>query len=160
MKLLDTRKTLPCLRLAQKWAVLCGGCANHRLGLHDAFLIKENHLAAFGGDFDAVVAAARSIAPGKRVEVEVESQGELERAFAAGADVVMLDNFELADMRRAVEWTRTAAAVKGPTLLLEASGNVSADNLGEVAETGVDFISIGALTKHVKALDLSMRFVE
>ena len=149
VKLLDTRKTLPGLRLAQKYAVTQGGCHNHRIGLFDAFLIKENHIAACGG-IDAAVAAARKIAPGKPVEVEVESLEELEQALAAGADIVMLDELSLEDMRRAV--TINAGRAK-----LEASGGVNETTLRSIAETGVDYISIGTLTKDVKAVDLSMR---
>ena len=149
VKLLDTRKTLPGLRLAQKYAVTCGGCYNHRIGLFDAFLIKENHISAAGGIAEAV-AAARNVAPDKPVEVEVENEAELEQALAAGADRIMLDNFTLEALRDAVSLTAGSAE-------LEASGNVTDETLVAIAETGVDFISIGALTKHVKALDLSMR---
>jgi nicotinate-nucleotide pyrophosphorylase (carboxylating) len=149
VQLLDTRKTLPGLRLAQKYAVTCGGCHNHRIGLWDAFLIKENHIAACGSIANAV-AEARRIAPGRPVEVETENRDELEQALAAGADIIMLDEFSLADMRKAVE--RTAGAAK-----LEASGGINSDTLVPVAETGVDYISIGALTKDVRAVDLSMR---
>ncbi len=149
VKLLDTRKTIPGLRTAQKYAVSCGGCHNHRIGLYDAFLIKENHIAASGGIAKAV-AAARQLAPGKPVEVEVESLTELEQALAAGADIIMLDNFSLADMRAGVKLTAGRAK-------LEASGNVSKETLASIAETGVDYISIGALTKHARAIDLSMR---
>ncbi|MBI2382311.1 MAG: carboxylating nicotinate-nucleotide diphosphorylase [Gammaproteobacteria bacterium] len=149
-RLLDTRKTVPGLRLAQKYAVACGGGHNHRLGLYDAFLIKENHIAAAGG-IAAAVTQARAIAPGKPVEVEVENFAELDQALGAGADIVMLDNFSHADMAQAV--SHTAGRAK-----LEASGNVELDTIRAVAETGVDFISVGALTKHVRAIDLSMRF--
>ena len=149
VRLLDTRKTIPGLRIAQKYAVTCGGCYNHRMGLYDAFLIKENHIMACGGIVEAV-AAARELAPGKPVEVEVESLAELELALAAQCERVMLDNFSLGDMRTAVERA-------GGTLELEASGNVTSETLLPIAETGVDFISIGALTKDCKALDLSMR---
>ena len=149
VKLLDTRKTVPGLRLAQKYAVTCGGCYNHRIGLFDAFLIKENHISA-AGDIAKAVAAARSVAPGKPVEVEVENEAELEQALTAGADRIMLDNFTLEGLRGAV----AHAAGKAE---LEASGNVTDETLVAIAETGVDFISIGALTKHVRALDLSMR---
>lgn len=151
VKLLDTRKTIPGLRAAQKYAVACGGCYNHRMGLFDAFLIKENHIKACGGIAEAV-AVARASAPGKPVEVEVESPEELEQALAAGCDRVMLDNFTLAQMADAV--ARTAGAVE-----LEASGNVTDQTLRAIAETGVDYISIGALTKDCKALDLSMRLL-
>ncbi len=149
VKLLDTRKTLPGLRLAQKYAVTCGGCHNHRIGLYDAFLIKENHIAACGGIAQAV-AAARQIAPGRPVEVEVENLDELQQALSAGADIVMLDELSHADMRTAVALTAGRAK-------LEASGGVNRDNLRSFAETGVDYISIGTLTKDVKAIDLSMR---
>ena len=149
--LLDTRKTLPGLRLAQKYAVTCGGGHNHRLGLHDAFLIKENHIAACGGIAEAVT-ATRRIASDLPVEVEVESLDELDAALEAGADTIMLDNFALETLREAV--ARNAGRSR-----LEASGNVSEATLREIAETGVDCISIGALTKDVKAIDLSMRVV-
>lgn len=147
--LLDTRKTLPGLRLAQKYAVTCGGGHNHRIGLFDAFLIKENHIAASGGIAQAVAAAHR-IAPGKPVEVEVESLDELSQALDAGADVIMLDELSLDDMREAVR--RTAGKAR-----LEASGGVNETTLRNIALTGVDFVSIGAMTKDVKAVDLSMR---
>ena len=149
VKLLDTRKTVPGLRLAQKYAVTCGGCYNHRIGLFDAFLIKENHISA-AGSIAKAVAAARDVAPDKPVEVEVENEAELEQALTAGADRIMLDNFTLEALRHAVLHTAGSAE-------LEASGNVTDETLVAVAETGVDFISIGALTKHVRALDLSMR---
>ncbi len=149
LTVLDTRKTLPGLREAQKYAVLCGGCRNHRMGLFDAFLIKENHIAAAGSIADAV-AAARNQAPGRSVEVEVENLDELDQALAAGADVIMLDEFDLEALRKAV--ARVAGRVP-----LEASGSIDADRLGEIAATGVDYVSVGALTKHVRALDLSLR---
>ncbi|MAY38426.1 carboxylating nicotinate-nucleotide diphosphorylase [Spongiibacter sp.] len=149
VKLLDTRKTIPGLRTAQKYAVPCGGCHNHRIGLYDAFLIKENHIAACGG-IDKAVQRARDIAPDKPVEVEVETLAELDTALAANADIIMLDNFSLSDMRKGVE-------VTGGRAKLEASGNVSKETLAAIAETGVDYISIGALTKHARAIDLSMR---
>jgi len=148
-KLLDTRKTIPGFRNAQKYAVTCGGCFNHRIGLFDAFLIKENHIAACGGIRQAVD-QARQNAPGKPVEVEVENLEELEQALAAGADRIMLDNFTLEGMRKAV-------AITAGTAELEASGNVTEATLRGIAETGVDFISIGALTKLVMPLDLSLR---
>lgn len=151
-RLLDTRKTLPGLRIAQKYAVEVGGGKNHRLGLFDAFLLKENHIMA-AGSIGAAVARARAIAPGKPVEVEVETLDELDQALAAGTDIVMLDDFSLADMQAAV--IRTAGRA-----LLEASGGMHAGNLRTVAETGVDYISMGALTKDVKAIDLSMRFID
>ena len=149
VKLLDTRKTLPGLRLAQKYAVTCGGCHNHRIGLFDAFLIKENHIAACGGIVEAVQ-AAHKIAPGKPVEVEVESLQELRQALDAGADIIMLDELSLDDMRQAVAITQGRSK-------LEASGGINESTLRSIAETGVDYISIGALTKDVKAVDLSMR---
>ena len=149
VKLLDTRKTVPGLRRAQKYAVTCGGCYNHRIGLFDAFLIKENHISA-AGSIAKAVATARDVAPDKPVEVEVENEAELEQALTAGADRIMLDNFTLEALRDAVSHTAGSAD-------LEASGNVTDETLVAIAETGVDFISIGALTKHVRALDLSMR---
>ncbi|WP_308725486.1 carboxylating nicotinate-nucleotide diphosphorylase [Metapseudomonas otitidis] len=149
VKLLDTRKTLPGLRLAQKYAVTCGGGHNHRIGLYDAFLIKENHIAACGGITQAINAAHR-IAPGKPVEVEVENLDELQQALNAGADIIMLDELSLDDMRTAV--TLTAGRAK-----LEASGGINDTTLRTIAETGVDYISIGTLTKDVRAVDLSMR---
>ena len=149
VQLLDTRKTLPGLRLAQKYAVTCGGCHNHRIGLWDAFLIKENHIAACGSIADAV-REARRLAPGRPVEVETENLEELDQALAAGADIIMLDEVSLEDMRQAV--IHTAGAAK-----LEASGGVNSETLVPIAETGVDYISIGALTKDVRAVDLSMR---
>jgi len=151
VRLLDTRKTLPGLRRAQKYAVTCGGCYNHRIGLFDAFLIKENHIAACGGIAQAV-ATSRQLAPGRPVEVEVENLQELEQALSAGADIVMLDELSLADMRTAVALTAGRAK-------LEASGGVNQDTLLGIAQTGVDYISIGTLTKDVKAVDLSMRIL-
>jgi nicotinate-nucleotide pyrophosphorylase (carboxylating) len=151
VRLLDTRKTIPGLRIAQKYAVHCGGCHNHRIGLFDAFLIKENHISACGG-IERAIRNARQSAPGKPVEVEVESLQELDQALEAGADRVMLDNFTLEQLVRAVQ---TAA---GRTEL-EASGNVTEATLRPIAETGVDYISIGALTKDCRALDLSMRLL-
>ncbi|AXI03672.1 carboxylating nicotinate-nucleotide diphosphorylase [Aquirhabdus parva] len=151
-RLLDTRKTLPGLRIAEKYAVAVGGGQNHRLGLFDAFLIKENHILAAGSIQQAITAAHR-IAPGKPVEVEVETFEELNLALEAGADIIMLDNFSNDDMRQAV--AHTAGRSK-----LEASGNITDANLRSVAETGVDYISLGTLTKDVKAIDLSMRLVK
>lgn len=148
--ILDTRKTLPGLRLAQKYAVQCGGCQNHRIGLFDAVLIKENHILA-AGSITLAIATARRLHPGVTVEVEVESLTELEEALAAGPDIVMLDNFDLEAMTEAVRVT--AKRVK-----LEASGNVNFNTVRRIAETGVDYISIGGLTKDVRAVDLSMRF--
>jgi len=149
-QLLDTRKTLPGLRTALKYAVLCGGGNNHRLGLSDAFLIKENHIIA-SGSVRKAVEKAFWLHPDVPVEVEVESLDELDDALKAGADIIMLDNFTLEDMREAVKRTDGQAR-------LEVSGNVTKETLRAFAETGVDFISVGALTKHVQALDLSMRF--
>ncbi|HHQ4749283.1 TPA: carboxylating nicotinate-nucleotide diphosphorylase [Aeromonas veronii] len=151
-RLLDTRKTIPGLRTAQKYAVTCGGGKNHRIGLYDAYLIKENHILACGGIAEAIN-EARHLNPGKPVEVEVESLAELEQALAAKADIVMLDNFDVTMMREAV-------AINQGRSKLEVSGNVTLDTLAEFAATGVDFISVGALTKHVRALDLSMRFIQ
>ncbi|SDJ51836.1 carboxylating nicotinate-nucleotide diphosphorylase [Billgrantia gudaonensis] len=152
VRLLDTRKTLPGLRLAQKYAVTCGGGHNHRIGLYDAFLIKENHIAACGG-IAAAVDEARRIASDLPVEVEVETFEELDQALDAGADIVMLDNFSLDDLREAVKRTAGRAT-------LEASGNVDESTLRAIAETGVDCISSGTLTKDIQAIDLSMRFIE
>ncbi|RFA30358.1 nicotinate-nucleotide diphosphorylase [Alkalilimnicola ehrlichii] len=149
-KVLDTRKTLPGLRHAQKYAVRCGGCHNHRIGLFDAILIKENHIHA-AGSVTAAIRRARELNPKVLLEVEVENLSELQDALTAGPDVVMLDNFSLDDMRRAVELAAGQAK-------LEVSGNVELDRLAQLAETGVDYISTGALTKHVRAIDLSMRF--
>ncbi|EOI3456425.1 carboxylating nicotinate-nucleotide diphosphorylase [Cronobacter turicensis] len=149
-QLLDTRKTVPGLRSALKYAVLCGGGANHRLGLSDAFLIKENHIIASGSVRQAVEKAFW-LHPDVPVEVEVESLEELDAALKAGADIIMLDNFTVDQMREAVK--RTAGQAR-----LEVSGNVTLETLREFAQTGVDFISVGALTKHIRALDLSMRF--
>ena len=151
-RLLDTRKTLPGLRSAQKYAVTCGGGKNHRIGLYDAYLIKENHILACGGIAEAI-AEARRLNPGKPVEVEVESLAELEQALTAQADIVMLDNFDVPMMKEAVRLNQGRAK-------LEVSGNVTLETLADYAATGVDFISVGALTKHVRALDLSMRFIE
>ena len=148
--ILDTRKTIPGLRLAQKYAVRCGGCQNHRIGLFDAVLIKENHIMAAGSIGNAI-AAARHLHPGVTVEVEVENFAELEEALAAHPDIIMLDNFDLTAMTEAVKIT-------GGRIKLEASGNVNFDTVRPIAETGVDYISIGGLTKDVRAIDLSMRF--
>lgn len=149
---LDTRKTLPGLRLAQKYAMTCGGGASHRMGLYDGYLIKENHIAACGG-IAAAVQAARAQHPERLVEVETENLVELAQAVEAGADVVMLDNFDLDTMREAVQWVNGRARI-------EASGGVNEDTLRAIAETGVDYISMGTLTKDVRAIDLSMRFVD
>ncbi|MET3998171.1 nicotinate-nucleotide pyrophosphorylase (carboxylating) [Marinobacterium sp. MBR-109] len=152
VRLLDTRKTIPGLRLAQKYAVSCGGCFNHRIGLYDAFLIKENHIMACGG-IEKAIETARRNHPGKPVEIEVETEDQLERALVAGADIVMLDNFSPERMIAAVKQTNGRAK-------LEASGNITDETLLDYANTGVDYISIGALTKHCQAVDLSMRIVE
>ena len=148
--ILDTRKTLPGLRLAQKYAVRCGGCQNHRIGLFDAVLIKENHIMAAGSISNAI-AAARQRHPGVTVEVEVESLAELQEALVARPDIVMLDNFDLAAMVEAVK-------IANHQVKLEASGNVNFNTVRQIAATGVDYISIGGLTKDVRAVDLSMRF--
>jgi nicotinate-nucleotide pyrophosphorylase (carboxylating) len=150
--ILDTRKTIPGLRSAQKYAVLCGGGHNHRMGLYDRVLIKENHIAA-AGSLGGALRAARSHAPGITVEAEVESLAEFEEAVAAGPDIVLLDDFSLADLRTAVALNRA----RGRPVKLEASGSVSLETVRTVAQTGVDYISIGSLTKHVRAVDLSMR---
>ncbi len=151
-RILDTRKTLPGLRSAQKYAVRCGGGENHRMGLYDRVLIKENHIAA-AGSLAGAIAQARRAAAGLSVEVEVESLAELEQALSARPDIVMLDDFSLADLRSSVELN----AARGTPVKLEASGSVSLESVREIAATGVDYISIGALTKHVRAVDLSMR---
>ena len=148
VKLLDTRKTLPSLRSAQKYAVRVGGCFNHRMGLFDAFLIKENHIAACGG-IDAAVSKAKALYPNKPVEIEVQNINELELAISAQADIVMLDNFECSDILKAVK-------LNDSRLKLEASGGIDADVLVSIAETGVDYISLGALTKNCQAIDLSL----
>ncbi len=148
-RILDTRKTLPGLRYAQKYAVRAGGGSNHRMGLFDAVLVKENHIAAAGG-IAAAVLAARALAPTLMVEVEVENLVELEQALAAAADRIMLDEFSAEDRLRAV------AVVEG-RVPLEVSGNVTLDALADIARSGVDFISVGAITKHVRAIDLSLR---
>jgi nicotinate-nucleotide pyrophosphorylase (carboxylating) len=150
--ILDTRKTLPGLRIAQKYATRCGGARNHRIGLYDMVLIKENHIVA-AGSIAAAVDAARRTAHGIPVEVEVETLAEFDLALAAGVDVIMLDELSLVDMREAVRRNREA----GRPTKLEASGNVSMQTVRAIAETGVDFISIGSITKHVRAVDLSMR---
>ncbi|NVJ60809.1 MAG: carboxylating nicotinate-nucleotide diphosphorylase [Gammaproteobacteria bacterium] len=151
-RLLDTRKTIPGLRLAQKYAVTIGGGLNHRIGLFDAFLIKENHIAVAGG-IENAVRQARANHPAVKLEVEVENLDELRQALNASADVIMLDNFTIAEMKKAVE-INEAHKSKAE---LEASGDVTLSNLAEIANTGVDYISVGALTKHVRAVDLSMR---
>jgi nicotinate-nucleotide pyrophosphorylase (carboxylating) len=150
--ILDTRKTLPGLRTAQKYAVLCGGAQNHRIGLFDQVLIKENHIAA-AGSLSAAIAAGRRAAGKRKVEVEVETLEEFEEALSAGPDIIMLDEFSLADLKTAVELNKS----KGRPVKLEASGSVTLQTVRSVAQTGVDYISIGGITKHVRAVDLSMR---
>lgn len=149
-KVLDTRKTIPGLRMAQKYAVSCGGCENHRLGLFDAFLIKENHINACDGIANAI-SEARFYNPDLQIEVEVENLDELQQAIDAGADRVLLDNFDIETLKQAVD------ICKGK-IISEASGNININNINEVAKTGVDYISTGALTKDITAIDLSMRF--
>ena len=151
-RLLDTRKTIPGLRMAQKYAVTCGGGKNHRIGLYDAFLIKENHIAACGGIRNAVENAKKSH-PNCPIEVEVENLDELDQAQKAGANIIMLDNFTPELMKEAVQ-------VRAKGVKFEASGNVNLETISSIAETGVDFISVGALTKNIKAIDLSMRYTE
>ena len=151
-KVIDTRKTLPGLRTAQKYAVRCGGGTNHRMGLYDMVLIKENHIAA-AGSITAAITAARAVARGLKVEVEVESLAELEEALGAGPDIVLLDDFSLEDLAAAVALNRS----RGKPVMFEASGSVNLENVRAIAETGVDFVSSGGLTKNVKAIDLSMR---
>jgi nicotinate-nucleotide pyrophosphorylase (carboxylating) len=150
--ILDTRKTVPGLRMAQKYAVLCGGAANHRIGLYDQVLIKENHIANAGGIL-AAIQAARSSAPGLKIEIEVESLEEFEQALHGRPDIILLDDFSHEDMRAAVAANRE----RGRLVKLEASGSVSLASVRAIAETGVDYISVGALTKHLRAIDLSMR---
>jgi nicotinate-nucleotide pyrophosphorylase (carboxylating) len=148
-RVLDTRKTVPGLRLAQKYAVRCGGGHNHRIGLYDAILVKENHITAAGG-IAAAVKAARHLHPALLLEVEVENLDELQQALDAGVDRIMLDNFSLPLMQQAVQLTDGQVP-------LEISGNVDLATIGDYARTGVDYISVGALTKHVRAIDLSLR---
>lgn len=150
VSLLDTRKTIPGLRIAQKYAVTIGGGKNHRMGLYDAFLIKENHIMSCGS-IEAAIKMARTIAPQKLIEVEVESLDELSQALSVKADIVMLDNFSIQSMKQAVDICQGRAK-------LEVSGNVTDDQVKVIAATGIDYISVGALTKHVQAVDLSMRF--
>jgi len=154
-RILDTRKTLPGLRQAQKYAVTCGGGKNHRLGLYDAILIKENHIAA-EGSLQAAVATARQQQPDLGIEVEVETLEQLEEALTTSADSVLLDNFDLAELRRAVSCRDRSDR---PDLLLEASGGIDLTTVADIAATGIDFISVGTLTKDVIAADLSMRFL-
>jgi nicotinate-nucleotide pyrophosphorylase (carboxylating) len=150
VQILDTRKTIPGLRLAQKYAVKTGGCSNHRIGLFDAYLIKENHIRACGGIAQAID-TARALNPGRKIEIEVETMPQLEEALLANADIVMLDNFTLEMLRAAVAFTNGRAK-------LEASGGYSSESLVAAAETGVDFISVGSLTKHLHATDYTMLF--
>jgi len=151
-KVLDTRKTIPGFRLAQKYAVTCGSGTNHRVGLFDAFLIKENHIAACNHSITQAVTKARSIDIHKMIEVEVENFDQLQEALTAKADIIMLDNFSLSMIKKAIHLVNGKAT-------LEVSGNISLDNIVDIAETGVDFISTGHLTKNIQAVDLSMRFV-
>jgi nicotinate-nucleotide pyrophosphorylase (carboxylating) len=150
VKILDTRKTLPGWRVAQKFAVKCGGCFNHRVGLYDGILIKENHIMAAGSISNAIN-QAKALSAGVPIEVEVENFSELEQALASGVDIIMLDNFGIDDLKQAV-------AINQGRAELEASGNITLNNIRRVAETGVDRISVGALTKDIKAVDLSLRF--
>jgi nicotinate-nucleotide pyrophosphorylase (carboxylating) len=152
-KILDTRKTVPGLRLAQKYAVRCGGGVNHRIGLFDAILIKENHILSAGG-ITTAIGEVRRLHPGLPVEIEVESMDELRQALKAGAERLLLDNFNVAQLREAVAVNASEGC---PPALLEASGGLTIDAIQEVAQTGVNFISVGALTKDIKAVDLSMR---
>ena len=151
-RLLDTRKTIPGLRLAQKYAVRCGGGENHRLGLFDQYLIKENHIAAAGGIAKAVI-AARAANPTLKVEVEVETLDELSEAISAGADMALIDNFSLDDTHQAVQLGKGR-------ILLESSGGINDVTIVDVAEAGVDYISVGELTKNLVPMDLSMRFIQ
>lgn len=155
VKLLDTRKTIPGLRLAQKYAVTCGGCYNHRLGLFDAYLIKENHILACGG-IEQAIHQARKFNPSKPLEIEVETLQELQTAIIAKPDIIMLDNFSQKDLLEALKLRQSLDAL---SIKFEVSGNVSTETLAAIAHNGVDFISIGALTKHCQAVDLSMRLV-
>ena len=154
-RILDTRKTLPGLRLAQKYAVRCGGGLNHRIGLFDAILIKENHIESAGG-IAAAIAAARKLYPERPIEIEVENLSGMREALGSKAERLLLDNFPLDEIRRAVALNRTEG---DPPARLEASGGISLDTVRAIAETGVDYISIGSLTKNVTAIDLSMRFL-
>ena len=150
-RILDTRKTIPNLRLAQKYAVSCGGAVNHRIGLYDAILIKENHILAAGSISNAV-SQAKSLSPNLFLEVEVENLDQLQEAIAAGAQRVLLDNMSIARLKKSVEITNNR-------IELEASGGITLENVLQVARTGVDYISIGSITKHLRAIDLSMRFI-
>jgi nicotinate-nucleotide pyrophosphorylase (carboxylating) len=150
-RLLDTRKTIPGLRYAQKYAVKCGGGHNHRMGLYDAYLIKENHIISCGS-IKAAMQRARDLHADKPIEIEVENLDELQQALAEGATLILLDNFAITDIKKAV-------AINHGRAKLEVSGGVNLNNIRDIAETGVDFVSVGAITKHVRAIDLSMRFV-
>lgn len=154
--IVDTRKTLPGLRLAQKYAVKCGGGVNHRLGLYDGILIKENHIMAAGGIKPALMKIQEIAPPNVFIQIEVESLQELQDALMAGANMILLDNFTLGQLRDAVALIRQQANER---VVLEASGNITLQNVRQVAETGVDRISVGGLTKNIRAVDLSMRFV-
>lgn len=151
VKILDTRKTIPGLRLAQKYAVQCGGGNNHRVGLYDGILIKENHIIA-AGSIKAAISSAKKIADGIAIEIEVENFDELEQALTAQADIILLDNFGVANLQKAV-------AINQGQAKLEASGGITISNIRAIAETGVDLISIGALTKDIHSIDLAMRFI-
>ncbi len=151
-RLLDTRKTIPGMRYGQKYAVQCGGGQNHRLGLHDAYLIKENHIMACGG-ISQSLSKAKALHPGKLVEIEVESIDELEQAIEGGADIIMLDNFNIQDLKHARELVQSLS----PNIKLEASGNINIQTISQIAATGIDFISVGGLTKNILAIDLSLR---
>lgn len=150
-RLLDTRKTIPGLRVAQKYAVKCGGGSNHRIGLFDAFLLKENHIVA-AGSITGAIEAAQAAFPDKPVEIEVENLTELNEAMTAGADIALIDNFSIAD-------TQTAVTISRGKIVLEASGGITQNSIADIARTGVDYISCGDLTKGVEPLDLSMRFL-
>ncbi|MDA9109065.1 carboxylating nicotinate-nucleotide diphosphorylase [Woeseiaceae bacterium] len=154
-KVLDTRKTLPGLRLAQKYAVLCGGGTNHRIGLFDAILIKENHIIG-GGGIENIIQKTKTMYPNMPIEIEVETLAEMKIAISAGADRLLLDNFDLKMLKKAYEINQS---LYSKPRLLEASGDITLKNIRKVAETGVDFISVGALTKNISAINLSMRFI-
>lgn len=156
--IVDTRKTLPGLRIAQKYAVKCGGAINHRLGLYDGILIKENHILAAGGIAAAIKNAQAIVPSGVFIQIEVESLSELEQALMAGAEMVLLDNFTLEQIREAVDVTRYQQGHK--KIILETSGNVTLQNVRQIAETGIDRISIGSLTKNIRAVDLSLRLYD
>ncbi|MDB2543762.1 carboxylating nicotinate-nucleotide diphosphorylase [Woeseiaceae bacterium] len=154
-KVLDTRKTLPGLRLAQKYAVLCGGGTNHRIGLFDAILIKENHIIG-GGGIENIIQKTKTMYPDMPIEIEVETLAEMKIAISAGADRLLLDNFDIKMLKKAYEINQS---LYSKPRLLEASGDITLKNIRKVAETGVDFISVGALTKNISAINLSMRFI-